>query len=458
MKRLGAILFILGLVLIWADLARSAVASTQPLAATSASTAHTDGIPAPPLEKVSLQLVWKHQFEFAGFYAAIEKGFYRDKGLEVELREYESGLDILQEALSGRVTYSMANASVIGWRLAGQPVVLLANYFKKAPLVLLGQPSVRTLDDLRGKRLMASETSLQSPLLQSALHEAGLMSGQNLTVIPHTFDTGPFIRGEVDAMTAFVSNQPFDLEQKGVPFQIIELNGYMPGLGSHYLFTSAAEASAHPERTRAFIEASNAGWRYALDHPDEIADLILKRYSQHKSREALHYEAEKTRQLMLPRSLPVGSLLPQRIELAASSLLDAGYLGDRRNLQGFLFEHDRITAKPAETPVPVALTPEERQWLREHPTFSVAAFPIDPFSIVDGDNITGYMPELIGAIAAQVGIEPRFVPRTLRGDNGTTPTGNARCHHDGDPDPGTGRLPGVFRGELSRYPRRFRSR
>ena len=414
MKRLGAILFILGLVLIWTDLARSAVASTQPLAATSASVAHADEIPAPPLETVSLQLVWKHQFEFAGFYAAIEKGFYRDKGLEVELREYESGLDILQEALSGRVTYSMANDSVIGWRLAGQPVVLLANYFKKAPLVLLGQPSIRTLDDLRGKRLMASETSLQSPLLQSALHETGLMSGQNLTVIPHTFDTGPFIRGEVDAMTAFVSNQPFDLEQKGVPFQIIELNGYMPGLGSHYLFTSAAEASAHPERTRAFIEASNAGWRYALDHPDEIADLILKRYSQHKSREALHYEAEKTRQLMLPRLLPVGSLLPQRIELAASSLLDAGYLGDRRNLQGFLFEHDRIKAKPAETPVPVALTPEERQWLREHPTFSVAAFPIDPFSIVDGDNITGYMPELIGAIAAQVGIEPRFVPRTLR--------------------------------------------
>ncbi len=414
MKRLRATLFILGLVLFWTDPARSAVANTQPLAATAASTAHTNVIPGPPLEKVSLQLAWKHQFEFAGFYTAIEKGFYRDKGLEVDLREYQRGLDIRDEVLSGRATYGIANGSVIGWRLKGQPVVLLSNYFKKAPLVVLGQPGIRTLDDLKDKRLMAADTDLQSPLLQSALHEVDLASGKNLTIVPHTFDTGPFIRGEVDAMTAFLSNQPFDLEQKGVPFQIIELTGYMPGLGDDYLFTTAAETSAHPERTRAFIDASNAGWRYALDHPDEIIDLILKHYSQRKSWEALRYEAEKTRQLMLPRLLPVGSLLPQRIELAASSLLDAGYQGDRRNLQGFLFEHDRIEAKPADASVPVALTPEERQWLREHPTFSVAAFPIDPFSIVDGDNITGYMPELIGAIAAQVGIEPRFVSRTLQ--------------------------------------------
>jgi ABC-type nitrate/sulfonate/bicarbonate transport system substrate-binding protein len=169
--------------------------------------------------------------------------------------------------LSGRATYSVANGSVIGWRLEGKPVVLLANYFKKAPLVLLGQPGVRTLDDLKGKRLMAADSDLQSPFLKNALHEAGLAPGQNLSIMPHTFDTGPFIRGEVEAMTAFLSNQPFDLEQKGVPFQIIELTSYMPGLGDDYLFTSVAEASAHPERNPGFYRSQQPGVALCLGPP-----------------------------------------------------------------------------------------------------------------------------------------------------------------------------------------------
>ncbi len=62
----------------------------------------------------------------------------------------------------------------------------------------------------------------------------------------------------------------------------------------------------------------------------------------------------------------------------------------------------------------LALTPEERQWIREHPTFSIGATALEPFVVQDGETITGYMPELLRAIAAQVGIEPHFVPRTLR--------------------------------------------
>ena len=195
------------------------------MAVHSASTANTDGISVPPLEKVSLQLIWKHQFEFAGFYAAIEKGFYRDKGLEVELREYENNLDILGEVLSGRATHGIANGSVIGWRLEGRPVVLLSNYFKKVPLVLLSQSGIHTLYDLRGKRLMIANKDLQLPLIQAAFREADLEPGKNLTIVPHTFDGGPFIRREVDAMTAFLSNEPFELERKGVPFHVIELTG-----------------------------------------------------------------------------------------------------------------------------------------------------------------------------------------------------------------------------------------
>ena len=406
LERLRAILFGFGLILLWASPGYSATANSPAVATDSASAAHADKIPGPPLEKVSLQLIWKHQFEFAGFYAAIEKGFYRDRGLDVELREYENGLDVLDEVLSGRATYGIANGSVIGWWLEGRPVVLLANYFKKVPLVLLSQSGIRTLDDLKGRRLMIASKDLQLPLVQAAFREANLDPGNNLTIAPHTFDSGPFIRREVDAMSAFLSNEPFELEQKGVPFQIIELTSYMPGLGDAYLFTSTVEASAHPEQTRAFIEASNAGWRYALDHHDEIIALILKRYSQRKSEEALHYEAEKTRQLMLANSLPVGSLSSQRIELAARSFLDFGHAGDFRHLEGFLFEQDAIEAKPAEVHAPVTLTSEERVWLEAHPRIMLGIsdqFPPAVIRNTDGE-LSGILVDLLDLLNHRLGI------------------------------------------------------
>ncbi|WP_040845717.1 ABC transporter substrate-binding protein [Thiorhodococcus drewsii] len=371
-----------------------------------------DAPSADPLTRVSVQLTWKHQFQFAGFYAAIAQGFYRDRGLSVELREYTQGLDMLDEVRSGRATYGIANGSVIDWRLAGEPVVLLANYFRKAPLVVLGQPGIRTLNDLRGKRLMAEETELRSPLLSAALRETGLVPGTNLTIRPHAFDAGPFIRGEVEATTAFFTNEPFELERKGIPFQTIELNGYLPGLGDDYLFTSETQASTHPERTRAFVQASNAGWRYALDHPDEIVELILDRHSRRKSHEALAYEADKTRDLILPFSAPIGALLPRRIEMVASALLDAGHPGSLANLQGFLFDEGTPIRAPHRPPNPLDYSGAERAWIKAHPRVSLRVDADDaPYSFVDGTGtLDGILVDLVRAMCEDAGLEPNLTP------------------------------------------------
>lgn len=141
-----------------------------------------------PVEKVSLQLVWKHQFEFAGFYAAIEKGFYRARGLQVELREYEPGLDIVSDVSAGKTTYGLSNSSVIAERLQGRPVKLLANYFKRPPIVIVAKEGIRSLEDLKGKRLMIDPKDLKSPLFYKAFKAAGLEPGTNLTIVPHAYD------------------------------------------------------------------------------------------------------------------------------------------------------------------------------------------------------------------------------------------------------------------------------
>jgi ABC-type nitrate/sulfonate/bicarbonate transport system substrate-binding protein len=202
------------------------------------------------LTRVSVQLVWKHQFQFAGFYAAIDQGYYRERGLEVELVEYGPGVDIRDEVISGRATYGVANGSLIEWRLAGDPVVLMANYFKRSPLVFLARDGIRSVDDLRGGRLQIAQKDLDSPLVRTAMREAGLIPGENIEVVPHGFDVGALIRGEVDATGAFLTQEPFELENRGFPFHILDLAAYLPGMGDMYLFTSEqrgeGESRAYP--------------------------------------------------------------------------------------------------------------------------------------------------------------------------------------------------------------------
>ena len=82
----------------------------------------------------------------------------------------------------------------------------------------------------------------------------------------------------VDAFNAYATNEPFLLDQLGVPYRIFDPHDEGIDFYSDVLFTSQDELNHHPERVAAFRRASLDGWRYALEHPGEIADLILTRY------------------------------------------------------------------------------------------------------------------------------------------------------------------------------------
>lgn len=84
-------------------------------------------------QNVSLRLQWKHQFEFAGFYAAKELGYYQDAGLDVDILEYENGVDVVDDITSGKIDFGIWGSGLIELGMQNKPVVLLANYFKRSP-------------------------------------------------------------------------------------------------------------------------------------------------------------------------------------------------------------------------------------------------------------------------------------------------------------------------------------
>ena len=89
------------------------------------------------LEKVHLQLKHTHQFQFAGYYAALEKGFYRDAGLDVRISEGADGGEPERRVIDGTADYGVGSSSVLLARMAGKPLVVLGVVFQHSPYVLL---------------------------------------------------------------------------------------------------------------------------------------------------------------------------------------------------------------------------------------------------------------------------------------------------------------------------------
>src|SRR6059058_5494405 len=86
--------------------------------------------PAAGLDQVSLQLKWKHQFQFAGYYAALEQSFYRDAGLDVAIREGGPGIDVSEAVAGGKADYGVCTSSVLRDWTAGRRLVVLATIFQ----------------------------------------------------------------------------------------------------------------------------------------------------------------------------------------------------------------------------------------------------------------------------------------------------------------------------------------
>ncbi|PKL76177.1 MAG: diguanylate cyclase, partial [Candidatus Melainabacteria bacterium HGW-Melainabacteria-1] len=241
---------------------------------------------APALQRVTLQLKWKHQFQFAGYYAAIEQGYYREAGLDVKLREAGVGEDPVDRVLTGQAEYGVGTSELAVMRAQGRPIVLLAPIYQHSPLVLLvrtrqpgGPEQALSVHDLKGRHLMIEPQSAQ---LFAYLKGEGL-SPEQLRISAHTHSIQALIRGEVDGMSAYATDEPFLLQQAKVPFtQLSARSGGIDFYGDS-LFTSEARLRAQPEQVRAFRAASLKGWEYALKHPEEIIRLIHSRYSQRHS-------------------------------------------------------------------------------------------------------------------------------------------------------------------------------
>ncbi len=303
------------------------------------------------IEKINVQLHWTHQFEFAGFYAALEKGFYQQEGLEVTIKPGGPGIKTLKEVVSGNAQFGVSGSEILLARSSGQPLKALGVIFQHsaAGIVTLNDSNVFTPQDFSGRRLEIGE--LSSDAETYAVLQAEGITPRQYEHIPSSFNMQKLISKQVDATSVYVTNQPFYLEQQNLLYRLILPRSYGIDFYGDTIFSSDAMVENHPETTKAFMRATLRGWKYAFDRPDEIIELILEKYSDFPfahSRKHLEYEYQQMKQLVLPDLVELGHMNIERWRHMANTFVSLGLLQPDYSLDGFMWSPNLNQDSPAE--------------------------------------------------------------------------------------------------------------
>lgn len=293
-----------------------------------------------PLQQVKLQLKWKHQFQFAGYYAAQAKGFYAAENLKVDIAQGGFDVSATDMVVANQAQYGIGDSEILLDYANGKPLVVLGAIFQHSPYILLSlqESNIQSPSDLVGKRVMVGEN-------QGAKEFKAMIKNEGIAVdkinfVTQSWQLQDLIDHKVDAISAYFSFEPNLLRAQGIEPNIMHSINYSIDFYGDTLFTSRQELQANPKRVAAFLKASQQGWAYALQHKAEIADLILEMDGVRErgiTREVLLNEARDMEMLILSDIVEIGHINPSRWRHIADVQSSLGLIKQDIDLSDFIY-------------------------------------------------------------------------------------------------------------------------
>lgn len=287
---------------------------------------------------VVVQLDWKHQYEFAAFYAAKAQGYYRQAGLDVEIREGGPGIDAVAEVLAGRAQFGIYTSGLVVDRAKDQSVVALASLMQHSPVALLAMRSngINSVHDLAGKPIAVDAHNRDE--VEAFLLASGIAKNA-INFVPQTdWTLGTLMSGTVAAKVVYSINETFLIRGHEHEYLLLSPRSAGIDLFGNILFTSDAVIQADAAVVSAFKEATLKGLAYALEHPDVITDLILNSYNtQAKSREHLLFEAAQIKELTRPDIVEPGYMSLGRWQHVVDVYASQGQMPAQFDLTRFIY-------------------------------------------------------------------------------------------------------------------------
>lgn len=294
--------------------------------------------------KVTLQLSWLHQFQFAGYYVAKEHGFYKDVGIDIEIKEFDYGMNLLNTINDKKADFAIGRSSLLIDKSNGHDIVALGAIFQNSPLMLLVKDGsgINTLQDLINKKVMITSDAKDSAALVAMLGSRNIRL-DDLTVQKHSFNIDDLINNKTDAMASYISNEPIRLDQKGIAYKVFHPKDYGFDFYSDILFTSSKFIKTNPKLTKEFFEATEKGWDYAFSHIEETAQIIRAKYNtQNRSLSHLIAEGKLLKKSAYDDSenCRIGCLDKDKLQKIIDVYKVLGLMNNDINLNEFVYENN----------------------------------------------------------------------------------------------------------------------
>jgi NitT/TauT family transport system substrate-binding protein len=233
-----------------------------------------------PLEPVSLQLQWVTQAQFAGYYVALDKGWYQEEGIDLTINP--GGPDLVPVdlvAAGARDFGTTLLADLVVAVQQGKPVVSLAQIQQTNGLLLLAykESGIVQPTDFAGKRVGVWLGAWQAQF-DALMAKEGLVTG-DFELVSQGFSMDSFLARELDVASAMIYNEYYVVLENGVrpeDLNVIDYANYGLDFPGDTLFTSRQLAEQDPDLCARMLRASLNGWQYAVDNPEEAADIVLK--------------------------------------------------------------------------------------------------------------------------------------------------------------------------------------
>lgn len=237
-------------------------------------------------DEVTLQLQWVTQAQFAGYYVALDKGFYDEEDLDVTIQA--GGPDIAPpQVLAGGGADVMLNwmPSALAAREKGLPVVNIAQPFKSSGLMLTcwKDTGITKPEDFVGKTIGVWFFGNEYPFL-SWMSQLGISTeggDDGVTVLKQGFNVDPLLQKQADCISTMTYNEYWQVIDAGVsPDDLVTFKYEEQGVATQedgmYVLEENLEDPAFVDKMVRFVRASMKGWKYAEANADEAADIVLE--------------------------------------------------------------------------------------------------------------------------------------------------------------------------------------
>jgi NitT/TauT family transport system substrate-binding protein len=273
------------------------------------------GAPTP----VKLQLQWFYQAQFAGYIAAVDQGYYKEQGLDVQL--LEGGVDIVPQTVlaQGKADYAVAWVpKALASREQGANITDVAQIFARSGTyqVAWKDSGITSAADFKGKKIGNWGFGNEFELF-AGMTKAGLDPGKDVTLVQQQFDMQALLKKEIDAAQAMSYNEYAQLLEAKNPatgklytpddFQIIDWKSEGTSMLQDAVWANTDKLNDpnYQQQTVKFLVGTIKGWAYCRDNPESCRDMVVAKGSKLGKSHQL-WQANETNKLIWPNHAGIG--------------------------------------------------------------------------------------------------------------------------------------------------------